>query len=106
MIVKICGIRDMAAAQAVATGADMMGFIMSSRYWRYTEPATVKAICQQVKPCQKVGVFVDEPASQVAELARECHLDMVQLHGHETVEYGKELKKLLLHSIQHTKFRF
>ena len=35
MIIKICGIRDVAAAQAVAAGADMMGFIMSSRYWRY-----------------------------------------------------------------------
>ena len=34
MIIKICGIRDMATAQAVAAGADMMGFIMSSRYWR------------------------------------------------------------------------
>ena len=98
MIIKICGIRDMAAAQAVATGADMMGFIMSSRYWRYTKPATVKAICQQVKPCQKVGVFVDKPVSQVSELARECHLDMIQLHGHETKEYGQELRKLLAHS--------
>ena len=95
MIIKICGIRDMVATQAVATGADMMGFIMSSRYWRYIEPATVKAICRQVKPCQKVGVFVDEPASQVAELARECHLDMVQLHGHETLAYGQELRTLL-----------
>lgn len=98
MIIKICGIRDMEAAQAVAQGADMMGFIMSNRYWRHIEPATVKSICQQVKPCQKVGVFVDEPASQVAEMARECHLDLIQLHGHETVEYVKELKKLLAHS--------
>lgn len=95
MIIKICGIRDVAAAQAVTAGADMMGFIMSSRYWRYTEPTTVKTICQQVRPCQKVGVFVDEPVFQVAELARECHLDMVQLHGHETLEYGQELRKLL-----------
>ena len=29
MIIKICGIRDIAAAQAVAVGADRMGFIMS-----------------------------------------------------------------------------
>lgn len=98
MIIKICGIRDIAAAQAVVAGADMMGFIMSNRYWRYTEPSTVKAICQQVKPCQKVGVFVDEPAAQVAELARECHLDMVQLHGHETPAYSQEVRKLLAHS--------
>ena len=98
MIIKICGIRDMDTAQAVAQGADMMGFIMSSQYWRYIEPATVKNICQQVKSCQKVGVFVDEPASQVAELARECHLDMVQLHGHENIEYAQELRMLLAHS--------
>ena len=46
----------------------------------------------------KGGGFVDEPASQVAELARECHLDMVQLHGHETPAYSQEVRKLLAHS--------
>ena len=95
MIIKICGIRDMEAAQAVAKGADMMGFIMSSRFWRYAEPAIVKQITQKVLTCTKVGVFVDEPVAELAELARECHLDMVQLHGHESSVYAQELKKLL-----------
>lgn len=98
MIIKICGIRDMEAAQAVAKGADMMGFIMSNRFWRYAEPATVKKISQQIASCTKVGVFVDEPLAKVAELARECHLDMVQLHGHESSDYAQELKKLLSNS--------
>ena len=95
MIIKICGMRDMEAAQAVAKGADMMGFIMSNRFWRCAEPATVKKISQQITSCTKVGVFVDEPLVKVAELARECHLDMVQLHGHESSDYAQELKKLL-----------
>lgn len=95
MIIKICGIRDMEAAQAVAKGADMMGFIMSSRFWRYAEPAVVKKITQNVLTCTKVGVFVDEPVAEVAELARACHLNMVQLHGHESKAYAEELKNLL-----------
>ena len=95
MIIKICGIRDIETAQAVAKGADMMGFIMSRRFWRYAEPALVKKITQNVLTCTKVGVFVDEPVAKIAELARACHLNMVQLHGHESKAYAQELKNLL-----------
>ncbi len=93
--VKVCGIRDMAAAKAVAQGADYMGFIMSQRFWRYVEPDVVRDICQQVPQCAKVGVFVDEPVEQVAELAGYCLLDFVQLHGHEDEEYAMALRQAL-----------
>ena len=93
--VKICGIRDLSAARAAAQGADYMGFIMSQRFWRYVEPDTVRDICQQVPGSAKVGVFVDEPAEQIAELAAYCNLDFVQLHGHEDKEYAEGLRQLL-----------
>ena len=95
MIIKICGVRDIETAKVVAKGAEMMGFIMSKRFWRYAEPATVEKITKQVESCTKVGVFVDEPATDVADLAKDCHLDMVQLHGHESVAYTEKLKNLV-----------
>ena len=45
-----------------AVNADFAGFIMSSRFWRYTEPAKVKELHGSLKKgIMAVGVFVDEP---------------------------------------------
>ena len=90
--VKICGIRDMQAAMAAARGADFLGFIMNSRFWRYIEPKLVREICQMVPQCRKVGVFVDQPLDEVSRLADYCGLDFVQLHGHENEAYAGRLK--------------
>jgi len=44
------------------------------------------------KDIKRVGVFVNETSSRVAELARKNQLDFLQLHGDESVEYCLELK--------------
>ncbi|MGM9539798.1 phosphoribosylanthranilate isomerase [Anaerovibrio sp.] len=90
--VKVCGIRDMRSALAAAEGADFLGFIMCSRFWRYVEPDLVREICQMVPRSRKVGVFVDQPLDEVSRLADYCGLDFVQLHGHETEEYAGRLQ--------------
>lgn len=100
--IKICGIRDMAAARAADQGADYIGFIMSQRFWRYVEPDTVRRICRQVPRPAKVGVFVDEPVERIARLAEYCKLDFVQLHGHEDREYAGRLRQLLRAKSPHT----
>lgn len=89
---KVCGIRDMGAALAAAEGADFLGFIMCSRFWRYVEPGLVREICQMVPGGRKVGVFVDQPLDEVSRLADYCGLDFLQLHGHETEEYAGRLQ--------------
>lgn len=90
--VKICGIRDVKAAVAAARGADFLGFIMNSRFWRYAEPEAVREICRRVPRCRKVGVFVDQPLEEVSRLADYCGLDIVQLHGHENEAYAGRLQ--------------
>ncbi|MGN1049698.1 MAG: phosphoribosylanthranilate isomerase [Selenomonadaceae bacterium] len=85
---KICGIRDIEAAKAVADGADYIGFIMDARFRRYISPEQVKEICSSVPDLIKVGVFVDQPIDEVNRLAKFCGLDMIQLHGHEPAEYA------------------
>lgn len=92
MKVKICGIRDMAAAEAVAQGADYMGFIMDNRFRRYAAPEVVREICSRIKGCTKVGVFVDQSAEKINQLMELCQLDMAQLHGHEAPELAESVR--------------
>ena len=98
--VKICGIRDIKAAKA-AKAADFMGFIMSERFRRYCPPDTVKYICNTVQGPKKVGVFVDQPLDEVNEIAEYCGLDMVQLHGHESMEYAEKIQKPIIKAFRY-----
>lgn len=101
MKIKICGIRDLAAAEAVAKGADFMGFIMCDRFRRYIPPEQVKEICTAVTRCKKVGVYVDQDAEYVNETAEFCGLDYVQLHGHESAEYARQIKKPIIKAFRY-----
>ena len=98
--VKICGIRDMKAARAAGM-ADFMGFIMSDRFRRYCPPDTVKYICNKVQGPKKVGVFVDQSLDEVNEIAEYCGLDMVQLHGHESMEYAEKIQKPIIKAFRY-----
>ena len=104
MKVKICGIRDMEAAKAVMQGADYMGFIMSDRFRRYISPEIVKEIAEYVSNnsnVKTVGVFVDQPADFVNDISEFCNLDYVQLHGHESADYAKKIKKPVIKAFRY-----
>jgi phosphoribosylanthranilate isomerase len=87
--IKICGITGIAdALQAVACGADALGFIFSRQSPRYIAPAAAARIIAQLPSAIcKVGVFVNEAAARVKHTAATCGLDLIQLHGDETVAY-------------------
>ncbi|MGC8793854.1 MAG: phosphoribosylanthranilate isomerase [Bryobacteraceae bacterium] len=93
MIVKICGITNpedaMAAAEAGATALGLNFHPASPRFLTLTQAeAIVEAIPGSVL---KVGVFVNEAAVRVAEVAQRLGLDVVQLYGEE-VEYPAGLR--------------
>lgn len=85
MMVKICGItRAGDALAAVEAGASALGFNFCAASPRHLTPSAASAIAAQLPAgVLKVGVFVDEPPASVAAIARELHLDVVQLHGGE-----------------------
>ncbi|MFO8011198.1 MAG: phosphoribosylanthranilate isomerase [Dehalococcoidia bacterium] len=88
MRVKICGITNLEdALAAVEFGADMLGFIFASSP-RQVEPEHVREITVKI-PADviKVGVFVDSQSGEIIHTVKECHLDMVQLHGNESPEF-------------------
>jgi len=86
--VKICGLTNLADAQAAAdAGADMLGFIFYPPSPRFIEPAHVAAIIaslqQMALPVRTVGLFVNAPLHAIQETLHRCRLDLVQLHGGE-----------------------
>ncbi len=96
--VKICGICDAAsAAAAVESGADLLGFHFCSSERRVT-PEEAKAIVDGLAVRPKiVGVFIDQDAAEVRQIADFVDLDMLQLHGSEApgFEAGRPVMKVL-----------
>lgn len=84
MFVKICGITsEEDALMCVAMGADALGFVFAPSP-RQVAVERVRDIVRRL-PAEilTIGVFRDEAAQRVVELAHTAHLRGVQLHGHE-----------------------
>jgi len=95
MRVKICGVtRPEDAALSVSLGAWAIGMILSPRGPRFLDLAKARLVRAAIpESVLAVGVFVDETAERINELARELSLDMVQLHGDEKPELLLDLEK-------------
>jgi phosphoribosylanthranilate isomerase len=96
--IKICGITGIEdALHAEACGANALGFIFYRQSPRYIAPAQAARIIARLPGAIcKVGVFVNEAAETVKQTAAACGLDLIQLHGDETVEYCKGFRPEVL----------
>jgi phosphoribosylanthranilate isomerase len=85
---KICGItREVDAAEAVALGADALGFVFWSRSPRAIAPERARLIGRSVPALvTRVGIFVDQAPDEVRAIAEAVGLDAIQLHGDEPVD--------------------
>jgi phosphoribosylanthranilate isomerase len=89
--VKVCGLTNLRdALAAVASGADLLGFIFFPGSPRYVAPERVRAILTAVRDqqpdIQAVGVFVNEALDAVCQVLDYCGLQLAQLHGEEPPE--------------------
>ena len=96
--VKICGICDSdGAAAAIEAGADLLGFHFCLSQ-RQVSPEEARAIIDglSLRPTI-VGVFIDQEAEEVRQIADFVGLDLLQLHGSEQpgFEAGRPLMKVL-----------
>ena len=93
MRVKVCGNTAVETALvAVDAGADALGFIMAPDTPRSLTPERARAIVRALPAdVDAVGVFVDRPVEEVAEVAAEVGFTVVQLHGTETWEQAEHL---------------
>lgn len=89
-LIKVCGMREAENIRAVeALGVDWLGFIFwpgSSRYVS-ERPAYLP------EKAKRVGVFVDADVDDVLRHAADYRLDLVQLHGHESADYIRQLRR-------------
>ncbi len=100
-IVKICGITCEEDAQAaVSAGANALGFVFWPRSPRVVDVERAGAIIAALPAgVASVGVFVDQPASEVNDIARRAALTLVQLHGSETDEYARLMSRPVIKAV-------
>jgi phosphoribosylanthranilate isomerase len=92
--VKVCGLNNPLNVKAISeSGADFIGFVFFRYSKRYVGETPDKTLFSNVSEgIKRTGVFVDEQPSKVLELAEYAGLDVIQLHGNESVNYCKSLK--------------
>jgi phosphoribosylanthranilate isomerase len=92
--IKVCGMRDPEnISGVVAEQPDYLGFIFypkSKRFVGFEPPMDVLSIVPD--SVKKVGVFVDEAPEKVLEIYRNWKLNVIQLHGHETPDYCRQIR--------------
>jgi phosphoribosylanthranilate isomerase len=101
MFVKICGItRAEDADAAVRAGASAIGFIFWPDSPRFIDPFRARRIARTLPPfITPVGVFVNQPAEYVNQVAALVRLGAVQLHGDENPEYARAMARPVVKAI-------
>jgi phosphoribosylanthranilate isomerase len=87
---KVCGITNLEQAHAwEAMGVQYIGFIFYPASKRYAlEKLSLRDVADfKPKGAKKVGVFVNTELDELLHIVQTAGLDMVQLHGDETIEY-------------------
>ncbi|MGQ0633390.1 MAG: phosphoribosylanthranilate isomerase [Planctomycetaceae bacterium] len=96
MWIKICGIRDVETALAVAKcGVQAIGLNFYERSPRVVAlDVAARIVTQLPTTVDPVGLFVNQSAADVRRIAGRCGLRTVQLHGDEPPEVVAELAEL------------
>lgn len=94
-IVKLCGNRSLSdLAKTTSSDASHLGFIFVRGTKRYVRPEHVGRWVKKVRPKQKlVGVFIEPTIEEVEEVLHFTPLDVIQLHGNETVSQLLRIKE-------------
>lgn len=88
---KICGMKYSDNIQEIAAlKPDYLGFIFWEKSSRKFDLNVLPKIDSNTK---KVGVFVDATLEEIQDKIKDFQLDIIQLHGEETVKFCSNLKK-------------
>lgn len=93
--VKICGITTPEALEAAAVGgASHIGFVFYPRSPRHLDCAAAAQLAKSVpSDIKKVGVFVNPDEDELAKVAKDVPLDMIQLHGDESAQGVEQVRR-------------
>jgi len=92
--IKICGLKSENDIGIVNKyGPDYVGFVLAPSKRRISYE-TAKALKRLLNPSiLAVGVFVNESLEVICQYAKEQVIDVIQLHGDESLEMIKQLKE-------------
>ncbi len=94
MLVKVCGLRDN-INEVLALNPDFAGLIFYPKSPRYVAKSQDVDLKQKLNGINKVGVFVNEDYNTIVTLIDEYNLDYVQLHGNESIDFCKQMRKIV-----------
>lgn len=99
---KVCGITSPEDAVAVVeAGADAIGLVFWPHSPRAVTVERARAIGDALPPfVVRVGVFVDASRDEMARIADEARLDLLQLHGDEPPEACADLPRRALKAVR------
>lgn len=94
MIAKVCGITRLGdALHAADHGATALGFVFWPDSPRYIAPERAAAIVRELPPTvTAIGVFVNQPVDEIAQVAATAGIATIQLHGDEPPDYAATLE--------------
>lgn len=94
MWIKVCGLRDLATAAAVAElQVDAIGLNFYAPSPRYVSKDIATEIVRRLPASvDGVGLFVNHALNDVLETAEQCALKTVQIHGDEPPEFLAAIK--------------
>ena len=100
--VKICGVTNVADAQAAAeAGADMIGLNFYEKSPRYVSLKAAAAISKQLPPfVMRVGVFVNPEEALVTRAIGECNLSLLQFHGDESSDFCTQFSLMSMKALR------
>lgn len=93
---KVCGLTQLdQIRELVALKIDFIGFIFYEKSPRYVLNHLSLDEISEINHQGKVGVFVNENADKIIEIAEKADLNFIQLHGDESEDFILELRKKL-----------
>ena len=95
LAIKICGISDPESAKACEE-ADYVGFVFYQKSDRFVTAFEAKKISNFLSNKSKiVGLFVNSDIELIEYITNFVKLDIIQLHGNESLSMIKNIKKKL-----------
>lgn len=95
MKIKICGMRRLEDIEIINKyKPDFVGIIFYPKSKRYVDLEKAKLLIEKLdKNIKSVGVFVNEEVEKINEILEYTEIDIAQLHGNESPEFCKKIKK-------------
>jgi phosphoribosylanthranilate isomerase len=82
--IKICGTTSLEdALSSIAAGADALGFIFAPSKRQVSPEQAQRIISQLPSEVERIGVFMNKPAAEIAKIVSAVELTGIQMHGKE-----------------------